>query len=186
MLQILFQKKQIMQKNWYIIYTKAKCEKKVASIFTKKKIESFIPMNSKQVRSGRKMKIVQNPLFESYFFVNIQENEIKKVKKIEGVLNLVYWKQNPAIIKKEEIEVIRDFISAHEDIMLEKIRINVNDVVKVIDGSRYIIEGNILTVKSSSLRVNLPSIGYALVATVETENPLQTEVFFGKKDLLLQ
>jgi hypothetical protein len=58
--------------------------------------------------------------------------------------------------------------------------------VKVTDGSRYTIEGNILTVKSSSLRINLPSIGYALVARVETENPLQTEVSFGKKDLLLQ
>jgi transcription antitermination factor NusG len=29
-----------MQKNWYIIYTKAKWEKKVASIFTKKRMES--------------------------------------------------------------------------------------------------------------------------------------------------
>ena len=186
MLQILFQKKQIMQKNWYIIYTKAKCEKKVASIFTRKRIDSFIPMNCKQVTSGRKRKIVQTPLFESHLFVNIQENEIKKIKKIDGVVNLGYWKQNPAIIKNEEIQVIRDFTSSYQNIVIEKTRVNVNDAIKVIDGPRYSIEGNILTVKNTSLKVNLPSIGYALVATVETEIPLQTEVSFGKKDLLLQ
>jgi hypothetical protein len=62
----------------------------------------------------------------------------------------------------------------------------VNDVAKVIDGSRYSIAGNILTVKNTTLKVNLPSIGFALVARVETENPLQTGVSFDKKDLLLQ
>jgi transcription antitermination factor NusG len=175
-----------MQKNWYIIYTKAKCEKKVASIFTKKRIENFIPMNSKQVISGRKRKVVQKPLFESYLFANIEEGEIRKIKMLDGVVNLVYWKQNPAIIQKEEIEVMKEFTSHHEDIILEKTRVNMNDAIKVIDGPRYSIEGNILTVTNTSFKVNLPSIGYALVARIETENPLETEVSFGKKDLLLQ
>src|SRR6185437_5466249 len=98
-----------MQKNWYIIYTKAKCEKKVASILTKKRIENFIPMNSKQVTSGRKRKVVQKPLFESYLFANMQEDEIREIKILDGVVNLVYWKQNLATIHKEEIEVMKEF-----------------------------------------------------------------------------
>lgn len=175
-----------MQKNWYIIYTKAKSEKKVASIFTKKRIENFIPLNSTQVISGRKRKIIQKPLFESYLFANIEDDEIDKIKRVDGVVNLVYWKQNPAIIQKEEIEVIREFTSDHQDIQLEKTQVNVNDVAKVIDGLRYSIDGNILTVKNTTLKVNLPSMGLALVARAETENPLQSEVSFGKKDLLLQ
>lgn len=175
-----------MQKNWYIIYTKAKCEKKVASIFTKKRIENFIPMNSKQVTSGRKRKVVQKPLFESYLFANMEEDEIRKIKMLDGVVNLVYWKQNPAIINKEEIEVMKEFTSHHEDIILEKTRVNVNDVAKVIDGSRYSIDGNVLMVKNTTLKVNLPSLGFALIAKAETENPLQSELSFGKKDLLLQ
>jgi transcription antitermination factor NusG len=175
-----------MQKNWYIIYTKAKCEKKVASIFTKKRIENFIPMNSKQATSGRKRKIVQKPLFESYLFANMEEHEIKKIKMLDGVVNLVYWKQNPAIIHKEEIEVMKDFTSHHEDITLERTKVNVNDVAKVIDGSTYSMDGNVLIVKNTTLKVNLPSLGFALIAQAETENPLQSELSFGKKDLLLQ
>lgn len=175
-----------MQKNWYIIYTKAKCEKKVASIFTKKRIENFIPMNCKQVTSGRKRKVVQHPLFESYLFAHMTEDEIRKIKMLDGVVNLVYWKQNPAIIQKEEIEVMREFTSHHEDIIVEKTRVNVNDVAKVIDGSRYSIDGNVLMVKNTTSKVNLPSLGFALIAKAETENPLHSELSFGKKDLLLQ
>jgi hypothetical protein len=81
---------------------------------------------------------------------------------------------------------MKEFTSHHEDIILEKTRVNMNDAIKVIDGPRYSIEGNILTVTNTSFKVNLPSIGYALVARIETENPLETEVSFGKKDLLLQ
>ena len=175
-----------MQKNWYIIYTKAKWEKKVAAIFTRKRIGNFIPMNSKQVMRGRKRKIVQKPLFESYLFANIHENEIRKIKMIDGVLNFVYWKQSPTIVHQEEIEVIRKFTSDYQDITLEKTRVNVNDVVKVIEGPMYSMDGNILTVKNTTLKVNLPSIGYGLIARIETDSALQTEVSFGKKDLLLQ
>jgi len=143
-------------------------------------------MNSKQVISGRKRKVVQKPLFESYLFANVEENEIGKIKMLDGVVNLVYWKQNPAIINKEEIEVMKEFTSHHEDIILEKTRVNVNDVAKVIDGSRYSIDGNVLMIKNTTLKVNLPSLGFALVAKAETESPLQSELSFGKKDLLLQ
>jgi hypothetical protein len=81
---------------------------------------------------------------------------------------------------------MKEFTSHHEDIILEKTRVNVNDVAKVIDGSRYSIDGNILMVKNTTLKVNLPSLGFALVAKAEIENPLQSELSFGKKDLLLQ
>ena len=30
-----------MKKNWYAVYTKAQCEKKVAALLTKKKIENY-------------------------------------------------------------------------------------------------------------------------------------------------
>jgi hypothetical protein len=98
---------------------------------------------------------------------------------------MLYWRHKPAIVPKEEIEVIREFTSGHENVIVEKTKVDVNEVAKMIGGSRYSIDGNIVRVKNTTLKVNLPTIGYALIAQVETENPLQTEVSFGKKDLLL-
>ncbi len=175
-----------MQKNWYIIYTKTKCEKKVAASFKRKKIESFFPLNSKQAISGRKRKTTQVPLFESYVFANLEANEIDKVKAIDGVLNIVYWKGTPAIINEDEIKVMKQFISEYQDIKVEKTIVSKSLTPKMIDNATYSLDGNILTIKNTAVKANLPSIGFALIATISTGNALHPQVSFGKKDLLLQ
>ena len=175
-----------MQKNWYLVYTRPKCEKKVASTLTKRKIENFFPVNSKQINSLRKIKIHQEALFESYIFVNIVEQEISKVKAIDGVVNFVFWKGKPATIQAEEIKVIKEFTTEHQNIRVEKSKVNTNDVAKAIDGSIYSMAGNILTIKNTTVKVNLPSLGFTLVAKVDTTHSLHREVSFGEKELLVQ
>lgn len=175
-----------MQKNWYIIYTKPKREKKVASTLNKRKIENYLPLNYRKISSFRKIKIKEDPLFKSYVFAKIAENEICKLKKVDGVINLVYWKGEPAKIKPNEIEVMKEFLRDHQNISLEKIKISTNDVARLIDRSRYSISGNILTIKSTGSKVALPSIGFTLCAKVELTGEVETESVFDEKDLLLQ
>jgi transcription antitermination factor NusG len=175
-----------MQKNWYIIYTKPKWERKVTAKLKKRKIENFLPLHYKQITSFRRTKTQEEPLFQSYVFANVTENEIFKLISVDGVVNVVYWKGEPAKIKDAEIEIIKDFISDHQDITIEKIKVNENDVARVIDGSRYSISGNILTIKNTVAKVKLPSMGFTLVAKVGTVDPKVNEMIFGEKDLLLQ
>src|SRR5665647_1358444 len=98
-----------MQKNWYAVYTKPHYEKKVASLFTKRKIENFCPLNCIKIQSFRRGKTIKEPLFKSYVFVNLTLNEITQIKEIDGVISLLYWVGKPAIIKEDEIEAIREF-----------------------------------------------------------------------------
>ncbi|MEO6136061.1 MAG: transcription termination/antitermination NusG family protein [Ginsengibacter sp.] len=175
-----------MQKSWYLVYTKPKCEKKVASILTKRKIENFCPQNRKQVKQLRKSKMVYEPLFSSYVFVLENESNISSIAQTENVLSLVYWKGKPAIIKNDEIEIIRDFVSDHEDIKLEKTKVNLNEDARILNRPAYVIDGNILTLKNKSIKVNLPSLGFNLVAELEGEKVLGREISFGNKELLLQ
>src|SRR5665647_2847675 len=107
-----------MQKNWYILYTKAKCEKKVAASLTKRKIENFCPVNRKEITEFRRKKTLVEPLFSSYVFVYIDESEINQVKQLNHVVNLVYWKGEPAIIQNEEIEEIKEFVTHHQNLSL--------------------------------------------------------------------
>lgn len=175
-----------MQKNWYIIYTKPKCEKKVAATFSKKKIENFLPITCKQVNSIWKSKLMYEPLFDSYIFANITETEIAKIRTVDGVVNLVYWKGKPATIRGNEIEAIREFTSDYRDIHLEKTLINPDEDVKVIDGPKYSMEGNLLTIKNTAIKVNLPSIGFMMIAKIDSENTIGREISFGNTGLLLQ
>lgn len=176
-----------MQKNWYLVYTKPKCEKKVAASLTKRKIENFCPQNRIQIKQIRKSKLVDQPLFNSYVFVNIEVEKISYIRNIENVLNLVYWKGEPAIIKEEEISIIKEFITDHNDIRIEKTHVDEKDTPRIVDRPGFMIDGNLLTIKNKSIKVNLPSLGYTLIADVSKEE----EVVVGRqstfsKELSLQ
>ncbi|MEO6683149.1 MAG: UpxY family transcription antiterminator [Ginsengibacter sp.] len=175
-----------MQKNWYLVYTKPKCEKKVSALLTKKKIENFCPQNRKQIQQIRKNKLVIEPLFNSYVFVRISEEKILDVKQLENVLNLVYWKGVPAIIKDEEINIIMNFINDHQNIRIEKTSVDVEDSPKVVDPPAYSIDGHILTLKNTSVKVNLPSLGYILIAEIDREESILGRQTTFSKELSLQ
>ncbi|MEO9021859.1 MAG: transcription termination/antitermination NusG family protein [Ginsengibacter sp.] len=175
-----------MQKNWYIIYTKPKSEKKVAALLTKKKIENFCPLNCKSIVQFRRSKLVYEPLFVSYVFVNIQKNEINLLKQIENVVSLVFWKGEPAVIHHEEIEAIKDFTSDHQNIKLERTQVNLNGDAIIDDDRSYSIDGKVLLIKNKSMRINLPSLGFTMIAELEGEGVLGREVSFGNKEFSLQ
>jgi transcription antitermination factor NusG len=175
-----------MQKNWYIIYAKPKTEKKVAAALSKRKIENFIPLNSRTVTVFRKKKIQQQPLFQSYLFVYIHESEIPRIRTIDGVINLVYWKNKPATVSKDEIHVIKEFVANYTDIKTEKISVNTNEPAMAVDHSKSSRFGNILVIKNTIAKVKLPSIGFSIVAQIASQNSLRAGISFGEKEMVLQ
>ena len=175
-----------MQKHWYIIYTKPKYEKKVAALLTKKKIENFCPINRKRITQFQRSKVTYEPLFNSYVFANVYENEIHVLRQIENVLNIVYWKGGPAIVQNEEISEIKGFVSDHENIKLERSKVNYNMEASVIDRPAFAIDGNVVMIKNKYIKINLPSLGFTMVAEMEGEDVIGREVSFGNKQFSLQ
>ena len=175
-----------MQKNWYIIYTRPKCEKKVALSLTKKKIENFCPINCKQVTHLRKNKLLREPLFNSYVFVYLEENDTSLIKQLENVVSLVFWKGSPAKINDEEIESIKEFTANHQDIRLERTKVNTNGEARTVHGPIYTMDGNLLMIKNRTLKVNLPSLGFTMIAEMEKESIMGREITLGNKELLFQ
>jgi transcription antitermination factor NusG len=156
--------------NWYVIYTRAGCETKVAEILSRKLIENYCPV----VRSVKKVnnvkKLVHEPLFSSYVFVRMNTNDLPKLKSIDRIINVVYWLQKPAIIKDIEIEMIKRFLNVYKNIQLEKTEVKLNEIVK-IGKEPYIDEQKKeISLNYSKVRLSLPSLGYAIVAIAETDN----------------
>jgi transcription antitermination factor NusG len=157
-------------KQWYAVYTKPRWEKKVADLLSKKEIENYCPLNKVRKQWADRKKTVLEPLFTSYVFVRVHEKEHLQLKQTEGVLNLVYWLKKPAIIKEAEINAIRNFLDEHRDIKLEKTPVNINDSIKVISGPLMEREGKVLEIRNRSVKIVLPSLGFAMVAEVKTSN----------------
>jgi transcription antitermination factor NusG len=164
-----------MQKNWYVVYTKPNIEKKVAATLSKKKIENFCPLNSTKAKFQWRNKIAQEPLFKSYVFVCITKDEISILKQVEGIINFLYWKGVPAIIKDNEITIIKEFTNEHRDIQVEQVQINTNDVAHIVQSKFLTKEGKFFTVKNKVVKVNLPSLGYNIIAKTEEESIFAAE-----------
>jgi transcription antitermination factor NusG len=159
-----------MQKSWYVVYTRPQCEKKVAALLAKKKIENFIPLVNVETQKVRKNKTVTKPLFKSYVFVHATEQEAALLSNTDGVINLLYWLGKLAIIADAEINAIREFTADYQNVELERLQVNSNMLEKSIFRSSYEIEGNLVAVKNKTIKINLPSLGYAMIANLKDES----------------
>lgn len=175
-----------MQKNWYIIYTKPKAEKRVASALTRKRIENYVPFNSKTIIQSRKTKTQIVPLFQGYVFANLSEAEASSILSLNNVINFVYWKQHPIVVPEEDILRIKEFTINYSDITVQKIDVNINNLAKVFDGSQRSFSGNVLIIKNTVAKVDLPTIGFSMTAKVERENSLYPEIALSENYFHLQ
>ena len=155
----------MIKKNWYIVLTKEKCEKKVSTILTKKRIKNFCPVHYRQISQLSRVKYIYEPLFPSYVFAYMREDQIDSVKEVINVVNFVYWKNKLAIVQYDEIKEIREFVSAHQNIKLERSMISLNTKASVVDRPAYSIDGNVVKIKNRLIKVNLPSLGYTMVGS---------------------
>jgi transcription antitermination factor NusG len=160
----------VMQKNWFVIYTKPQFEKKVATLLTKKKVENFIPLISVEAQKSWRNKVIHKPLFKSYVFIYATEQEALSFLHTEGVINLLYWLGKPAVIEETEINAIKELTNDHQEVALEKLSVNSDVAERNIYQSSYEMEGNVLAVKNKTIKINLPSLGYAMIATFKEDS----------------
>ena len=158
-----------MDKKWYVVYTKSGSEKKVSEIFSRKKIENLVPVNKVW---GKNDNIKEIPLFKNYVFVKTIELQHREIKKINDVINFVYWIGKPVIIKNSEIKVIKLFLNEYENVTLEKININSanSHFLDLRNDNNGLGESPMVTIKNKKAYVGLPSLGYVMTAEAETPN----------------
>ncbi len=151
-----------IETKWYALYTRARWEKKVAATLTRKQIENYCPLNKVFRQRDNRKKTVLEPLFTSYVFIKAAETEHSKIREIDGIINFVYWLNKPSIICNEEIDCIKQFLSEHNNVRLEK--------TAITQGPLMEYEGNTVAIKSRTVKIALPSLGYIMVAEVEKTN----------------
>ncbi len=176
-----------MQKNWYAVYTKLKCEKKVSASLTKKKIENYCPLNRKiHDESMKKKKYVVEPLFASYVFVRITENEMMFLKQqTSDIINFVYWLGRPVIIKDVEIENIQEFLNTYTNIYLEKTEVNLNKMVRIINRTPIIeTSDNVIVMNSTIVKMTLPTLGCIICASANSAEFELEETYYGLRSIV--
>jgi transcriptional antiterminator RfaH len=160
----------LKKKNWYVVYTKPKWEKKVAEQLKEKNIECYCPLIT-QVRqwSDRKKK-VEVPLFNSYVFVCLEESERDLAFLSTGVVRYLFWLGKPAIVREEEIQTIKKWLdgSPTNEITIEQYQ--VGDKIKVASGPFSSQEAIVQEVGKSHYLLVLESLGCVLRMSIKGTN----------------
>ncbi|HEX4372811.1 MAG TPA: UpxY family transcription antiterminator [Puia sp.] len=158
------------EKKWYAVYTKPRWEKKVHKLFDEKALENYCPLNKVRKKWSDRIKVVEEPLFKSYIFVQISEEEKTKVRMTNGVVNFVYWQGKPAVVKAKEINIIKKFLNEYENVIAQPLTLRSDMKIKIQQGMFMDNEATITKVLNNKVQVIIESIGYSLVAVIDKSN----------------
>jgi transcription antitermination factor NusG len=155
-----------MIKQWYVLYTKARNEKKTALILEKSGIDVYCPI-VKEVRqwSDRK-KTVEVPLFSSYLFVHLAPKERELVYAAPGVVRYLFWLNRPAIVKEHEIDTLKRWLSGK--VLSANIQnLKAGDCLSISKGPFKGKEGVIQRVNTKRVQLVLKELGLKVSITTQ-------------------
>jgi len=155
------------KRKWLAVYTKPRWEKKIDQHLKERGIETYCPLNKVLRKWSDRMKMVEEPLFKSYVFVHVNEEEEKVVRFASGVLNFVYWLGKPAVIKQIEIDRIRRFLNDYENVTAEPLNFKLDDKVIINAGALMEKHGRVLRRLGNKVELEIDNLGYKLVAYID-------------------
>lgn len=156
--------------HWYVVYTRPRWEKKVAAILADKGIVHYCPLNKVQKQWSDRKKVVMEPLFKGYVFVQVADQKKWDIKLIDGILNYVYWLGKPATVRQEEIDTIRKFLQEFHDVEVINATPGTSDTVVVKQGVLMNYKGIVVEVLGNKARVKIESMGLSLSAVFDVKN----------------
>jgi transcription antitermination factor NusG len=154
-------------RKWLAVYTRPRWEKKVSQLLKEKGAESYCPLNKVKRKWSDRVKIVEEPLFKSYVFVKVSDEDRTTIRMTPGVINFVYWDGKPALIKEKEIANIRKFLNEYENVEVHSLNPEVDQRVKIVTGPLMDQEGKVLAVRHKTVKIAIDSLGYTLVAYID-------------------
>lgn len=159
------------EKKWYVVYSKPRWEKKVDTALINKGIESWCPIQKIQKQWTDRKKIIEEPIFRSYVFVHLNESEKYEVLITPGVLNFVYYLREPAVVREDEIELLKKFL-LEKDVKFEIISsegFKQNTKVRISHGVFIDKEGTVLRDGKKKVYVQIESLGQLMVVEFKTD-----------------
>ncbi|MCM4174105.1 transcriptional elongation/antitermination factor NusG-like protein [Arenibacter sp. TNZ] len=100
---------------WYVLHTKPKNEKKVATRLASIGVTAFCPVRTEIKQWSDRKKKVEIPLLPSLILVQISDKERATVFQVSGAVRYMFWLGKPAVVTPFEVEVLQE-MQAHKNI----------------------------------------------------------------------
>ena len=156
-------------RQWKVVYTKPRSEKKIAERLTNQGFEVYCPLQTTLKQWSDRKKKVSVPVFPSYVFLHVDSIESDAVLQDPGVLNYVYWLGKPAIIRDEEMNNLKVFLSDHEDNTIEVFTYKPGENVEIVAGPFKGQGGTIENIKGGQISLQMESLGMIIKVAISAD-----------------
>jgi len=160
-------KNNLQQRNWMVIYTRSRFEKKISNTLNDVGITGFCPVIKSVKKWADRKKTVETPLFPSYVFVKATANEMLKVKEIPGVVSFISNCGKSIVLKDSEIERIKTIVNTHADAEMINIQtLDIGSKVKITDGLLLNYEGVVNQVMGKAILMTIEQLNCVIAVKV--------------------
>jgi len=159
-------------KNWYVLYTKPRHEKKVAERLTGAGFSVYCPLQKVVRKWSDRTKVVEEPLFKGYVFIQIENHKRDEVFTFPGTVRYLFWLRRPAVVREEEIATIQKWLGHYHHDRLKVTDITPGTYVRITSGKFMNEEGILIDTSNSKALVQLKGLGMQLSLDL-TQNELQ-------------
>lgn len=160
-------------KKWFAIYVRSRNEKKVSKTLNDIGIESFLPLITRIKQWSDRRKKVDEPLFNSYLFVNIPLSDYYKVLNVNGVVKFICFEKKPVEVPENQIEAIKKYIcdtDLHE-IDYENIDFKSGELVRIKSGQMKDLIGRFVEIKGKHrIMIEIEVVGQYLPINIARAN----------------
>jgi transcription antitermination factor NusG len=147
---------------WFVLYTRAKFEKKIAEEIHQKQHVSYLPLRTVFRKWSDRTKRIQEPLFNNYVFVKIKPERKVDVLQIPGVIKMLSSEGRPLVVREQEIEQLMVIESSFNNIHHEPLYSR-GDKVVVIRGALNGMQGELIgKIGNTRLLIKLPLLKQAI------------------------
>jgi len=144
--------------SWYILYTFPNLEKKICKELSRKRVESYLPLQKVIRQRSDRRKELSIPMFPSYIFIHSNEKERFKLLDIGGVQKYISFDGKPAKVSVEEIAHIKRFEETSCEVEAHLVQ---GDQVLIVDGPFTGLKGRMFYKKGKErVGIHLSSINH--------------------------
>jgi transcription antitermination factor NusG len=155
------------EKSWYAVYVKSRTEKKVAIEFKYEDIDYYLPIIKRLKQWSDRKKWVEEPLFRSYVFVNIEPKDYYKVLQVQGAVKYISFEGHAVPIPEPQINAIKYYLEETDPENYDELSWKKGQKVEVISGSMTGLLGQLIELRGKHIvKVEIETVGSSLLIQI--------------------
>ncbi len=171
---------QTTKKEWHVVYTRSRAEKKVNSELQALGIESYLPLQKKLHRWKDRKKWVEVPLISGYCFVNISRKEYDKVLQTGNVVCYVTFEGRAAVIPEDQISALKTMLKEFDfDVTVSFDNFHPGQKVEIVQGPLVGLKGELIQNRGKhKFLLRIEQINAQIIFETQAENisAIRTEI----------